>query len=77
MFIQDLLHKSLITVLFSATLYYGGVLAYSSYTGFSKKPDSKKVVEGDIVKRILEIRDKFDEIDENKKAKEFIKQPKS
>ena len=75
MLIQDLLHKSLITVLFSASLYYGGALAYSAYAGISKK-GGKKVIEGDIAKRIIEIREKFDEIDETKK-KELIKQPKS
>lgn len=77
MLIQDLLHKSVITVLFTATLYYGGALAYSSYTGFSKKPDRKKVSEGDISKRIIEIRDKFEEIDEKRNTEELVKQPKS
>ena len=70
MLIRTFFHKSVVTVLFGATLYYAAALTHSSYLGFSGTPERKKVTEGDIAKRIIEIKDKFDEIEENKRAKE-------
>ena len=68
--IKSFLHKSIVTLLFGASCYYAVVLSHSSYLGFSGKPERKKVTEGDIAKRITEIKDKFDEIENIKKAQE-------
>ena len=68
--VKDLLHKSFVLVLFSATIYYGAILGSVYLKGVSGER-SKKIKEGDVVKRIIEIEQKFKEIDE-KKNKEII-----
>ena len=70
MLVRNFLHKSLVTLLFGATIYYAVALTHMSYLGFSDNPERKKVTEGDIAKRIIAIKDKFDEIENNKREKE-------